>query len=258
MFDIRQFERITYRNITNEILDFVVENILRMDNIIGILICEGDINSIDYAVYSAVFPDLYVIPVGGCSTVTRLTRRLMEKLSIFDFYVFGIIDRDALSKREIKLLYRNASVYTTKLPFIENIICAPETLIQVANYKNIDPDVLISKVQDELIKILWQKLKEALPINLGISKNEKIGFLSIGASTRRQQISKEVCQSNVLYSYRDKVITNIVASHIGLKTRKDYYNLIKSMLVDDTYRPLLVKVFTNFIPKLELYNLNDY
>ena len=122
MFDIRQFERITYRNITNEILDFVVENILRMDNIIGILICEGDINSIDYAVYSAVFPDLYVIPVGGCSTVTRLTRRLMEKLSIFDFYVFGIIDRDALSKREIKLLYRNASVYTTKLPFIENII----------------------------------------------------------------------------------------------------------------------------------------
>ena len=163
--------------------------------------------------------------------------------------------RDALSKKEIKRLLNNKGIYTTKLPFIENIICSPEVLKWVCEYTGIYYEELLHKIETELLKNLWQKLKEALPINLGIEKNERILYLQISASTRKQYIEKRVDKESILYSYRDKIVTLIVGTHLGLKGKKAYYEFIMEMLKLEEYREPLSKAFANFIPKFEFYNL---
>ncbi|MBR6253482.1 MAG: DUF4435 domain-containing protein [Clostridia bacterium] len=244
------------RTIAREIAFWAFDEVKKPDHKLGVLLCEGDENSIDKYVYEIVFPDLLVIPVGGCSNVTRLIPRIRELLSLCDMYAYAIIDRDALSKKETKRLYQSKGIYTTKLPFIENIICSPEVLRYVCERQGISYYDTLEKVQKELVKILWQKLKEALPINLGIEKNERILFLKIVASTRVKSIEKIVDKSTILYSYRDKVITTIVATHIGIKGKRAYYNYMLEMINDDQYRDALARAFAKFIPKLELYDLN--
>ncbi len=222
---------------------------------VGILLCEGDDNSIDKAVYSLVFPELCIVPVGGCSIVSRYTPKIRNNLLDLGIYVFGIIDRDALSKREIKNLNYRTGVYTTKLPFIENIICAPETLEIVCDIKNLDFELLLNKIETELLKTLWQKMKEALPINLGVEKNERIKSLCVGVETRKKQILKVVSKDNILYSYRDKIIVSIVGNALGLQGKKPYYNEIMEMMKNPDYSLRFAKVFSGFIPKLEFYDL---
>jgi len=255
MFNRTITGEVNYRTISKEIVAWALEESTREDGKLGVLLCEGDENSIDNIVYSLVFPNLLVVPVGGCSTVSRILPKLRMELSLLNLYAFGIIDRDALSKKEVKRLFNNKGIYTTKLPFIENIICTPEVLRYVCQYLEIDYYDLLNKVEKELLKILWQKLKEALPINLGIEKNERIIYLKIGASTKRQAIEKRVDRESILYSYRDKIITTIIGTHIGLQGRKAYYNFIKDLINMEEYRDPLSKAFAKFIPKLELYDL---
>ena len=246
------------KGLCNEITMHVLEEKERNPYKLGVLICEGDKNSIDFAVYSLVFPDLIVIPVGGCSTVMRMLKQLRAKLSPFGVYAFGIIDRDALSKKEIKKLYQSRGVNTTKLPFIENIICSPEVLKFVCKYKQLEYEPFLKTVEEELVKILWQRLKETLPINIAVEKSEKIEYLFFGAFTKKQEIVKEVSAKNILYSYRDKIITAIVGSHLGIRGKRAYYMMISEMIENEEYKDDLAKIFAMFIPKFELYNLEEY
>ncbi len=247
---------INYRTFTSEITMMALDS-KEGERKIGILLCEGDENSIDMAIYSALFPCLLVIPVGGCTTVVRFVPRLRNSLSLLGMYVFGIIDRDALSKKEIRRLFETHGVNTTKLPFIENIICSPEALKVVCEYRKLNYSEVLAKVEGELLKTLWQKLKEALPINIGVEKNERILELNIGVATRKKQIVKIVDKDSILYSYRDKVIISIVSSAVGLRGRKAYYDEIFLMLEDPVFRPKLIKVFSTFVPKLEAYDIEN-
>ena len=246
------------RTIVKEITFWAFDEVKKPNHKIGVLLCEGDENSIDRAVYETVYPDLLVVPVGGCSNVTRLLSRLKENLSYFDMYAYAIIDRDALSKKETKNLLSKKGIYTTKLPFIENVICSPEVISIICSREGLDYHTTLEKIQKELMKILWQKLKEALPINLGIETNEQIKYLQIGASTKRKSIEKVVIQSSILYSYRDKVITTIVGTHIGLRGKKAYYNYMLDLIQDVNYRDALARAFANYLPKFETYDIGEY
>ena len=249
---------VDHRRILNEIECWAYNEIKKDEPMLGVLLCEGTDASVDKDVYEVVFPDLLVVPVGGCTNVVRYLHPLRRRLAQYGMYAYGIIDRDALSKAEVKRLHDANGIYTTKLPFIENIICTPEVLKYVCKYKGRSYDEVLNQVQEELLKTLWKKLKEALPINLGIEKNERIVSLSIGASTKKKTINKHVEAGNILYSYRDKVITSIIGSHIGIKGKKEYYQMIRDMLAKEKYREDMAKAFARFIPKFEFYDLEEY
>lgn len=240
-----------------EIMDLVLEEIEKDSKKIGVLLCEGDENSIDKVVYSAVFPDLIIIPLQSCTTVMRTLIKVRQYLAPYELYAFGIIDRDALSKTEKKKLLKEKQIHTTKLPFIENIICAPEVIELLCENLGLDYKVTIEKIQEQLIKILWQRFKEALPINLGIEKDERIDFLRIGASTKYKNIEKTVDRENILYAYRSKVIVSVVASAMRIDGKKSYYEKVKQLFSDEKYSERLTKIISRFVPKFELYNFND-
>jgi len=249
-------ERLEERNaksLSKNITNYVLREIKNQRGKIGVLLCEGDEKSIDKAVYSAVFPDYIVVPVGSCATIMRVLPRLKRNLKTQKIYAFGIIDRDGLSKQEIKDLYDELGIYTTKLPFIENIICTPEVLEYLCEDRGLDYEEIKRLVQDKLLKSLWRQLKEALPINIDIQKQEFINSITIQATTKEKSARKLVDRNNIMYAYRDKIITIIVGNAIGIRLRKEYYEEIKLMLSQEKYREALIKVMAKYIPKLELY-----
>lgn len=243
--------------LVKDIVNYVLDEIENDETKIGVLLCEGDENSIDKAVYSSIFPNLVVLPVGSCTTIARLLYRVRKKLSTYRLFAYGIIDRDALSKSEIKRLFKEKGLNTTKLPFIENIICTPEVLTYVCKARGLEFEKVKKRIQDELIKTLWQQLKETLPINIAILKQERIDYILIQAATRGKRVKKVVNRNNILYAYRDKIIVSIVGSAVGIRHRKDYYEEIKKLLKNEEYREHIIKAMATYIPRLELYNLDD-
>ena len=246
------------RDLVNELLLWVKEEQTKDNPKRGILLCEGNESSIDTVIYSLVFPYFLVIPVGGCTNVCKSLSTVRRRLAPFNMYVFGIIDRDGLSKAEIRANYYKNGVLVTKLPFIENIICVPEMIKIVCKYKGLNYATVLRQVKDELMKSLWKKFKETLPLNLGIDKDEKILELSISASTKKKSISKQITSDNILYSYRDKVVASVIAAHVGLNGRKEYYALVTEMLQYDEYKNEVLRVVSKYIPYIDLGIFKSY
>ena len=242
---------------SQEVINCVLSEIEQDKSKVGVILCEGEETSIDKYVYSAIFPEFVILPLGSCCTIMRLLARVRRVLAASKIYAFGIIDRDALSKPEIKKMKDDRGVYTTKLPFIENIICAPEVLRYVCEDLGLNFEESLENINEHLMKALWQKFKEALPINLGIERNERIESLQIGAHTKKKDIAKLVDRTNILYAYRSKVIVSIVATELNMGEKTNYYNKIIEMLSSEKYHSKLSKVMANFVPTLDLYNFED-
>lgn len=246
---INQDGKISTKTVLNVIYD-EIEN----SNKIGVIFCEGAETSVDQAVYDTVYSDFLVIPVGSCCHVVRVTRAVRSALAYNNLYAYGIIDRDDLTKKEIKRQNREG-IYTTKLPFIENIICTPEVIFYICQDLNLDYEKVINNIKNQLVKILWKKFKESLPINLGFEANERIIDLKIGASTKNRAIEKTVNRENIIYTYRSKIIITVVSSQVGILSKSEYYKKIIQMLQNPIYRPSLKKVMSVYLPVLEEYDL---
>ena len=217
----------------------------------GILLCEGDENSIDVKLYSKVYPYLYVIPVGGWSDVEKLVKSVRKRNE--EKSVFGLIDRDSNSKREIRQYKKEKGIYCTKLPFVENIICTPETIKIFCRYLNLDYKKTIKTIDEVALKALTHKFREALPVNISISLDDLIDSVYICIRTNEGvQQEKIVDESNILYSYRDKTIANIVAEAIGLRGRPSYYDFFADMLEEPLVSHDLITVARAYLPMIEV------
>lgn len=94
-----------------------------------ILFVEGKKNSYDYYLYQEIYKQkgYHVIPCDGCQEVIRLVKakKNYEKLNAIN--VYGIVDRDFRTEREIIAL-QNDGIYCLKVAEVENLFVVPELL----------------------------------------------------------------------------------------------------------------------------------
>lgn len=213
----------------------------------GIILCEGDENSIDVKLYSKIYPHLLVIPVGGCTDVIKIINSIRKRNEYKK--VWGLIDRDATSKKDIHCLKKEKGVYCTKLPFIENIICTPEVIKIICRYLNYDYKKTIKSIKESLLKVLTNKIKDALPVNVSISKDDLIESISFSVKLQNGlTVEKTINESSGLYTFRDKTIANIVADALHLKGRQAYYGFIEKLLNTPEVSYDLIKVMRTYLP----------
>lgn len=218
---------------------------------VGVLLCEGNENSIDVKLYSKVYPYLVVIPIGGCTDIIKLIRSIRKRNQ--DKKVFGLIDRDANSKKEIRKLREEKGIYCTKLPFIENIICTPEIIRIFCNYLNLDYEETIKAIKESLLKSWINKLKDAFPMNVSISRDDLIECATISIKKKDGTIvEKAIDESNILYRYRDKTIASIVADALSIKSRVAYYNFVAEMLDESSISHDLLKAVRAYLPMIKV------
>lgn len=85
-----------------------------------VLFCEGDIGSLDEQIYSILFPDYTIKPVGGCLAVINFTKAF-NRLPISSRKAIGIIDRDYISQKRIDSL-QSENVFPLSVPDVENLL----------------------------------------------------------------------------------------------------------------------------------------
>lgn len=88
-----------------------------------IIFCEGDDrNSLDYKVYSRLFPNYNVIPVNGHDNVINYCKSFNNNKKLGRMTAYGIIDGDVWTEKEIKSLAEKNIIV---LPYneIENALC---------------------------------------------------------------------------------------------------------------------------------------
>ncbi len=219
------------------------ETILSNNDKKGVLLCEGLETSIDVAVYSVVYQNLIVIPSNGCTDVIRMVPRI-RKYS--DFLVRGIIDRDSRSKSVVNSLAKQG-IFTTKLPFIENIICCPEVLKVICREKGLDYQSIIREIRSDLTNVLAEKLRYLNPFNVEIPAEQEISSVRITIVSKDRTVNKSIDLDNVMYTFRDKTIVSKVADAMGFRSKDVYYQFIAQEL-NGRLKNKLTSIMSRYLP----------
>lgn len=127
-------------------------------NILGsrksILFIEGERDSLDYFIFSHLYPQYTLTPCGGCSQVIAATHAFSSLKSLHDLECCGIIDRDFRSVEEVaKLEKRN--IFSLEVSEIENLLLTEETLRLVAReslFDTVEIESRIGKVKQRVFE----------------------------------------------------------------------------------------------------------
>jgi energy-coupling factor transporter ATP-binding protein EcfA2 len=126
-----------------------------------ILFVEGDVSSVDIAIYRALYPGRLVIPRSSCSSVIESPKALASLPQLHHTEVYGIIDRDHRSDIEINS-YAKDRVFAPLVAEIENLFLAPEALTFVSTHLKRDSSADLTTVQT----YLFSELQRELPVQV--------------------------------------------------------------------------------------------
>ncbi len=124
-----------------------------------ILFIEGtDSNSIDNRLYSLIFPDYMVKPMGGCQKVIETTKAFRQ---LNDFHLLdsmGIIDRDRRTQGEIDYL-NEQRIYVPDVAEVENLLLLEPVIKTVARRMMKEPDSVFKQVKENIIRLFEKDLE---------------------------------------------------------------------------------------------------
>ena len=106
-----------------------------------ILFCEGKKDSLDYKLYTRLFPNYTVIPVEGHLQVISYTRAFNNSYNVHHNRAIGIIDGD-FHKDEQKEAWKKDNIYCLDVQEVENVLCDEDILSCAVNYFDADQDAL--------------------------------------------------------------------------------------------------------------------
>lgn len=135
-----------------------------MLNLLGsrrpVLFIEGDANhSIDFRLYSAVFREYTVKPVGSCNKVIEATRTFSSLNRLHRLESHGLVDRDRRTEAEVSYL-RMKNVMVPEVAEVENIFLAEDILRIMAERCHRNPDIVFIKVKKEVVDEFRRKLEQ--------------------------------------------------------------------------------------------------
>lgn len=124
-----------------------------------ILFTEGDTShSIDMRLYSVVFPEFTVKPLGSCDKVIESTRTMQSLKTMHRIESFGLVDRDRRSDAEVEYL-RAKNILVPEVAEIENIFLSPGVITTMAEIRNRNPKKVLKTVRNEVIRKFEQMLE---------------------------------------------------------------------------------------------------
>ena len=123
-----------------------------------ILFVEGDSNnSLDFPLYTALFPDISVIPKGGCEEVQKAVLGLKGSSNLHDVEAFGLIDRDDRPDENIEKLVEKG-IFALEVYSAEALYYCSDAIAAVADeqagIRGEDRSKLIESAKKEAIEVL--------------------------------------------------------------------------------------------------------
>lgn len=117
----------------------------------NVLFVEGESNSYDVQLYSALYPDFYVVPSGGCTQVIANTKAFASTEGLRSLKAYGLIDRDYRSEKELEALKRKG-VFSIAVAEVENLfLVKPLLRVAAGHFACCNVDEAVNKVIDHII-----------------------------------------------------------------------------------------------------------
>ena len=121
-----------------------------------ILFVEGTIaGSLDHKIYSKVYPDFLVIPVGSCEQVKHRVKAMKNNASLHHVECFGIIDRDTIAFDAVTKL-SDDGIFVSKFAIIENMLLSEEVAKTLWQQKNMGKNWDHSQYEKEILHYCTQ------------------------------------------------------------------------------------------------------
>lgn len=125
-----------------------------------VLFIEGDLtHSIDSKLYTLVFPDYTVKPLGSCDKVIETTRSFNGLTNMHHLESHGIVDRDRRTDREVEYL-RKKSIMVPEVAEVENFFMMEGVIKSVARTTGRDPEAVFGKIKRTALEIFGKKLQQ--------------------------------------------------------------------------------------------------
>ena len=125
-----------------------------------ILFVEGDAShSIDSKLYSLIFTEYTVKPLGSCNKVIESTRAFNDLKNFHHLDSHGIVDRDRRSDKEVEYL-RDKKILVPNVAEIENILMLEGVIKAVARYKRKDEAYVFLKVRSAVANMFKSELRK--------------------------------------------------------------------------------------------------
>ena len=237
-----------------------------------VLFVEGEKNSYDTQLYSALYPNYYVIPCGSCTQVIARTKVFGANLALHHCNVYGIIDRDFRSEYEIKK-YKENNIYTVNVAEIENMFSVEELIKVIAAHMGKAPDEVFSAIKSYVIDMrfknqlqgqICQSVVAQLKFRLAsadIAKasedDAKNSLTTLLGSIDYEQIKteqSEIFQSALSESYasvikvfNEKGIAKSVGHFFGLNDQ-NYCPLVLALLNTKEKREAIINALAPYLP----------
>lgn len=124
-----------------------------------ILFTEGDTShSLDMRLYSVVFPEFTVKPLGSCDKVIESTRTMQSLRTMHRIESYGLVDRDRRSDQEVEYL-RAKHILVPEVAEIENIFLSPGVVQTMAEFRGRNPNKVLKTVRQEVMHKFEQMLE---------------------------------------------------------------------------------------------------
>lgn len=125
-----------------------------------VLFIEGDTeHSIDSRLYSLVFPEYTVRPLGSCDKVIETTRTFRYLKQYHPLDTIGIVDRDRRSDSEVEYL-RRRSIMVAEVAEVENIFLAEPVVRIMASASGLDPERTMRNVRNIIFDLFIKMYEE--------------------------------------------------------------------------------------------------
>lgn len=125
-----------------------------------VLFIEGDArNSIDAKLYTLVFSDYTVRPLGSCDKVIETTRTFNDQKYLHHLDSHGIVDRDRRTDIEVEYL-RRKNIYVPEVAEVENLFLVENVIKVMARARGKNPDKVFAKVRQAVVAMFASRLEE--------------------------------------------------------------------------------------------------
>lgn len=195
-----------------------------------VMFVEGDaMHSIDIKLYTLVFKDYSVRPLGSCTKVIETVRSFGDLQSLHHLDSHGIVDRDRRSDEEVAYL-RRKNILVPEVAEVENLFLLPEVISVMARRNGRSESQVVSKVRRKVMKMFAAQYdKQAL-------------------QHVRHSVKREVeCRIDARFSCITAMETHLRSLLLNLKPRQHYEQLLgefRRMVREDDYYGVL-KVFNH-------------
>ncbi|RTJ44714.1 DUF4435 domain-containing protein [Campylobacter jejuni] len=198
----------------------------------NILFIEGENNSLDFEIYSVLYPQYQIITCGSCEKVIQYTKAFNDQSALHGFKAYGIVDRDYRSQNELNVLM-SKNINVLKVAEVENLFlleCIVLAVLKQSGRENKFEEIKNYLFEEKFKNCLEKQILE----NLKSEIKHKLNTIDINLKTSDE--IKEKINSIEEFINFDDLHKNISNKFNSVYKEKNYNELLKVFNKKEIYK----------------------